>query len=596
MLERGRMDVPLPARIEATPRSWRTRSMRLARTLLRVLTTFRPMWAWVVGMMIATIAGVSAELVQPLLQQLFVNRVLLGHEVHLLGEVLVLYLCAALADWLANNALYYCFLQASERYSILLRIGAYRHLRRLSLRALGRQSSGEVVAALQQCGPEVGEGFLQILQSLTAIAYRLPTSVLLMARLSGPLAIWTIPALCLYPFYPLITVRPLRRALASLALFDVQSQGVLNDHVVGLPALLHRRDAEPEATALYTLLWRRIRMRTRVFMVDRMGGLLDLAAHQGMTILLLAMGGLRVLHGQMTVGGLLAFFEYVRGVEGPIRRLMHLPIGLQRVAVMAERVFHVTDEPEDVPAPRQGRTIHGRCGFELRDVTVVSDDHRPLLRNINARIPPGSVVALLGGSGAGKSTFAALLPRYIDPAVGAVYLNGVDLRSYDLSDLRSKVAVVPQDPVFFRESLVNNVRVGRPGASDEEVRRALQKAETGDFVILEGNERFLHQAAANLSGGQRQRLALARAYLQDAPVLVLDEPTSALDPALRQRVLHGCLRDRGRKTIVLITHQPEDAWQADLVIVLSDGRIQAAGPPSKVLGRMGSPPPTGARR
>lgn len=579
-------------------RSWRARLGRMLRVLARIMFTFRPFWPWVLGMVIATLVAISAELVEPLLQQVFINRVLLGREAQLLPDVLLLYLAAAMGNWLSANVLHYCFLQAAERYSVHLRVEAYRHLRRLSLRGLRKQSSGEVVAALQQFGPEVGDGFLSILQSVTGIAYRLPTSIILMMHLSGPLAVWTTPALCLYPFYPLLTVRPLRRALASLTLFDVQSQGVVNDNVVGLSAMLHRRNEEPDANRLWTLLWRRIRLRTRVFFVDRAGGLLDVVAHQGMTVLLLGIGGLRVLHGQMTVGGLLAFFEYVRGVEGPVRRLMHLPIGLQRVAVMAERVFHIMDQPEDVPPPRRGRKVGPvPCGFELRGVTVRGDDGQDLLRRVNLRIPPGSVCALVGPSGAGKSTLAALLPRLLDPVEGQVLLNGEDLRTYDLAALRLAVAYVPQEPVFFRESLFDNVRVGRPGASDAEVLEALGKAQATDFVRMEGDSgsRVLFEAAGNLSGGQRQRLALARAYLQDAPALILDEPTSALDPRLRRRVLTACLRDRGRRTIVLVSHHPEEARMADVVVLLSDGAVRAVGPPERVLsggGLGGSPAPS----
>lgn len=556
----------------------------MLRALLRVARLFFPLWPWILLLVAATIAGISAELLEPWLHQVFVNRVLLGRQTRLLPEILTFYAAAATAHWLAGNLVNYAFLQATERFSVRLRIAAYANLRRLSLRALRRVSTGEATAALQQFGPDVGEGFLALFQSLLASLYRLPASLALMAHLNGPLMRFMFPVLAVYPLYPLLTAGPLRRALTSLSLFDVQAQGVVNDSVYGLRGLLHRTDARQDVGALRALLWRRVRLRLRAFLVDRAGALLDVAAHQGLTVLLLGVGGAAVLRGDMTVGGLLAFLEYVRGVEGPVRRLLHLPIGAQRVAVVAERVFVLLDAPPEVAAPRHGRPAELRGAIEFRGVGFTGDDGRPILRDVSVAVPAGARCAVVGGSGAGKSTLGALIPRYLDPGAGTVLLDGRDAREYDLGALRAAVALIPQDPVFFRESVYDNVRVGRPDASEPEVLAALRRAHAEDLLDAARPEgRTLHEGGGNLSGGQRQRLALARAYLQNPAVLVLDEATSALDPKLQRAVLDDLFAAAAGRTVVFITHQWELAAKADFVIVLEGGRVQRAGPPSRVL-------------
>jgi ATP-binding cassette subfamily B protein len=554
--------------------------MQVLRVLWRVGRQFGPLWPWLLALTLATIGGISAELIEPWLHQMFVNRVLLGHDVHLLPEILGLYGAASMAQWLCGSAVHYTFVQSTERFSIRLRTAAYGKLRRLGIRDLRQLSSGEVTAAFQQFGPDVGEGMVALGQSLLASLYRLPASIWLLAHLSGPLLRWTLPALAIYPLYPLLTAGPLRRALGRLAVFDVRAQGVVNDSVASLRARLPAVDSGPETRSLGEFLWRRIPLRVRAFLVDRAGGLLEMVAHQGLSVLLLGLGGMAVLRGQLTVGGLLAFLEYVRGVEGPIRRLMQLPISAQRVAVVAERVFAFSDIPPEVVGPRRGRPARLRGEVELRGVDVRAEDGHALLSGINLRIPAGSFCVILGKSGAGKSTLASLLPRYLDPDRGVVLLDGVDARQYDLDGLRRRVALVPQDPVFVRESVVDNVRLACPSATPAQAVAAIRMAHAEE--LLEGREgRVLHEAGGNLSGGQRQRLALARGYLQDPAVLVLDEATSALDPALARQVLSDLLALRGRRTLVWITHQEDLAQWADLVVRVEDGRVVSCGPPAR---------------
>jgi ATP-binding cassette subfamily B protein len=548
---------------------------------------FLPLWPWQVGLVAATVAGISAELAEPLLHQRLVNRVLLAGQLRLLPGILGLYVLAATAHWLAHSAAHYMHLQGSERFSIRLRTRMYAHLRRLGLRALGRQSTGELVAAVQQFGPEVGEDYLALLHSVVASCYRLPASLALLARLNLHLLVLALPALTLYPLYPVLTARPLRRALANLALYDVHTQGVVNDRVAGLAALWHRVDARGDVGEVERLLWRRLRLRLRAFVVDRLGGLLDVAAHQGLAVLLFGLGGLAVWRHQMTVGALLAFLEYVRGLEGPVRRLMHLPVGAQRLAVVADRAFAVLDLPVDVVPPRRGRSARSvRGDLALRRAGVRGLEGRPILEDVTCAFPAGRLVAVVGPSGAGKSTLGALLPRLLDPDEGAVLLDGVDLRAYDLAELRAQVAYVPQEPVFFQDTLEANLRVARPEATEGEIWAALERAQATDFVARTpgpGLTYRLAEGAANLSGGQRRRLGLARGLLQGGRVLVLDEALSGLDPRLAERVFAELRRLRGQVTVVLITHQWELARRADVAVLLEGGRVVRQGPPWEVL-------------
>ena len=297
------------------------------------------------------------------------------------------------------------------------------------------------------------------------------------------------------------------------------------------------------------------------------------------TALVLVVGGLHVLDGTLTVGSLLVVIAYLAAVYNPLSSIAHTTGSLQQAVVSARRVREIlalTPEPVAAPGGRDAAGVAGDIRFE--HVSFAYDD-RAILEDISFEARPGELVALVGLTGAGKTTLANLLPRFYDPTAGRVVIDGVDVRDYDLRSLRSRIALVPQEPVLFAGSIADNIRYGRLDASRDDVEAAARAAHVHAFVerLPHGYDSLVAEAGATLSGGERQRLGIARALLKDAPILVLDEPTSSLDAISEEIVFDALRRLRDGRTTLVIAHRLSTIRDASRILVLHDGRVIAQG-------------------
>src|SRR5262245_23020156 len=263
------------------------------------------------------------------------------------------------------------------------------------------------------------------------------------------------------------------------------------------------------------------------------------------TAAILWLGASRVLDGQLTLGDILIFLSYLGSLYGPLEALMYTSSTIQGAAGSARRVLEVMEtEPEVADAPDAEPLVEAQGEVEMAGVWFGYEPDRAVLRGIDLIVPAGSTVALVGHTGAGKTTLAGLAARSFDPWRGQVLLDGKDLRRLRLRDLRSQVAVVPQEPFLFPISVSENIAYGRPGASREEIVQAAVAANADAFVraLPRGYDTVVGERGATLSGGERQRLSIARALLKNAPVLILDEPTSALDSETEGLLLEALTR------------------------------------------------------
>jgi ABC-type multidrug transport system fused ATPase/permease subunit len=298
------------------------------------------------------------------------------------------------------------------------------------------------------------------------------------------------------------------------------------------------------------------------------------------TALVLVVGGRHVMRGEMTVGDLTVVLAYLGAVYGPLSSIAHTTGQVQGAVAGARRVramLAMTPE-EDHPADALAADgIRGHVRFE--GVGFSYPDGTAVLHDITFEAHPGEMVALVGLTGAGKTTLVSLIPRFYNPTSGQVLIDGIDHRRYRLSSLRERIAIVLQDPILFSGTIADNLRYGRLDASEAEVEEAARAAHAHEFIVRLPKKYATEvaEAGAGLSGGERQRLNVARAILKDAPILILDEPTSSLDAISEEIVFAALRRLRAGRTTLVIAHRLSTVRDADRILVLDRGRIVAQG-------------------
>jgi subfamily B ATP-binding cassette protein MsbA len=308
-------------------------------------------------------------------------------------------------------------------------------------------------------------------------------------------------------------------------------------------------------------------------------------------VVLLFFGQREIMAGRMNEAHFLTFLFFLFRSYDPMRKLSRLQNSMEQALAAARHVWEVMDERSEIPEKSDAIELHPLSReIELRDVSFgYSNETRSVLRGVDLRIPAGTMVALVGESGGGKSTLTKLLPRFHDPTTGAVLWDGTDLRDARVSSLRRHIALVTQETVLFNDTVRNNIAYSRLDATDAEIEEASRVAFAHDFVLELplGYDTIVGERGIFLSGGQRQRLAIARAVLADAPVLILDEATSALDAEserLVQRALANLIKDR---TTIVIAHRLSTVRRANMIVVLERGRIVETGSHTELLARDG---------
>jgi ABC-type multidrug transport system fused ATPase/permease subunit len=309
------------------------------------------------------------------------------------------------------------------------------------------------------------------------------------------------------------------------------------------------------------------------------------------TAVLLGYGGLLVMRRELPLGsGLLVFSGLLQQFASQVARVTNIVNSVQQSLTGARRVFEILDAPIDVRSPenpvRKPR-LRGEITFE--NVSFAYDSEKPVLQQVSFTVRPGQCVAIVGATGAGKTTLLSLIPRFYDVAAGCVKLDGIDVRRYDLDDLRRNIGVVFQESFLFSDTVAANIAFGRPDADAAQIRKAASIAAADEFIVANpaGYDARLIESGANLSGGQRQRLAIARAVLLEPPILLLDDPTASVDPHTEHEILDAMDRAMAGRTTIVVAHRLSTLRRADLILVLEEGRIIEAGTHAELLERAG---------
>jgi ABC-type multidrug transport system fused ATPase/permease subunit len=295
---------------------------------------------------------------------------------------------------------------------------------------------------------------------------------------------------------------------------------------------------------------------------------------------ILIVGGRMVAHGSLSVGSFVRFNLFLAMLVMPLRSLGMWIGQAQRATASGERIFQVIDEPEeisDMPGAHDLPAGPGRIAFE--GVTFGYDPARPVLHDVCLHLEAGKVVALIGHTGAGKTSLASLIPRFYDVQHGSVSIDGLDVRDVTLASLRREIGVIAQDPFLFSATVRENIAFGRPDATDEDVVRAAHLAQASEFIetLPEGYETVIGERGITLSGGQRQRVAIARALVVDPRILILDDATASVDATTEAKIREGLREAMRDRTTIIIAHRLSTIALADEIVVLDDGRVVARG-------------------
>jgi ABC-type multidrug transport system fused ATPase/permease subunit len=302
-------------------------------------------------------------------------------------------------------------------------------------------------------------------------------------------------------------------------------------------------------------------------------------------------GSLHVLEGTLKLGELIWISSLLLLLYQPLEALAQVAWALEGAAAGAQRCFEVLDHADDVkdaPNARDIGSVKGTLAFENVSFGYAAD--RPILTGVDLQIAPGQTVAFVGGTGAGKSTLLSLVPRFYDPTAGRVLLDGTDLRDIKKKSLRNQISIVLQDTLLFSTTIRENIAYGRPDATEAEIVEAAKRAQAHDFItaMTDGYKSQVGERGGHLSVGQRQRIGIARAFLKDAPILILDEPTSALDPTTESAIMITLEELMRGRTTLIITHRIATIHQMEKIVVLARGGVVEEGRGPELVARGGA--------
>jgi ATP-binding cassette subfamily B protein len=482
--------------------------------------------------------------------------------------VTVLRYAHALANWLLQT-------YTGERLTLALRASLFRHVQRLSLAFHDAQGTADTLYRIEHDAPSIRYVTIDGLIPFVTAAATLVGMAAVMARLDWQVAAIALGIAPLMGVFARVGQRRLRLEWYAVKDEESRAMSVVQEVLGAVRVVLAfgQEDREHERFVRHSA--RSMRGQMRVTLIQ--GGF-DLAV--GVLIALgtaaaLVVGVRHVWDGRLTLGDLLVVMTYLAQLYAPVETISKKVTVLQSSLASADRVLSLLDRVPDVVERPHARPIaRARGAVEFRDVSFGYEPGRPVLERVSFAVAPGTRVGIVGTTGVGKTTLVGLLTRFYDVTAGAVLLDGEDVRDYRLADLRNQFGIVLQEPVLFARSIAENIAYARPGASEQDIVAAARAAGAHEFIerLPEGYATPVGERGVRLSGGERQRVSIARAFLRDAPVLVLDEPTSAVDTATESGIMEAMTRLMHGRTTFMIAHRLSTLGACDVCLRLERGR------------------------
>jgi ATP-binding cassette, subfamily B, bacterial len=556
---------------------------------LRAIREARPYWPliglyFVIGLLSTPLSLLTPVPLKIVTDSVIGDEPLLGAAQGLAPEAVLalaalLLVCVALLTELQGSAAGLTRTYAAEKLILGFRARIFRHVQRLS--AAYHDSSGTADSTYRMMWDANAVSTIAIdsvvpiiLSAITALA--MLVIIFGLDAQIGILAIVIMPALVLSNQTYRQRIRPGYKQVKKL---ESSALGVVQEVLTSLRVVKAFGNEDREHTRFLTRASEGLRARLRISVYESAFSF----ANTGIVALgtggVLYLGATKVLSGAMTLGDLILILGYVGMLYGPITTITKRIASLQSSFTSAERAYALLDEAPDVPESSGAVPLKRATGaVSVEAVSYVYPNGPQALDRVSFSVPAGSRVGIVGPTGAGKTTLVSLLTRFADPTEGRIVLDGVDLRDYRLSDLRGQFGVVLQEPLLFSTTLAENIAYARDGASFEEIVEAAKMASAHDFIsaLPDGYDTLVGERGMRLSGGERQRVSLARAFLKDAPILVLDEPTSSVDNATESQIMEAMERLMAGRTAFMIAHRLSTVRNCDIWVRLDHGRLTEA--------------------
>src|SRR3954464_6787451 len=562
----------------------------------RVLAYYRPFSAQTALGLLLSLAAIGLSLLKPWPFKIIVDDILGRNPNARFGNspTLIPLLCLALVAiqivWgLLNLASNYLFVKIGLQALLKLRTDLYAYLQSLSLKfhdaRRSTDSSFRVAYDSQSIQTIYNKGFTNIFASIIALI----GTFIVMLRLDWVL---TLLSLAIVPLIVGAIYFFARRIRSESTSIQEHESAVLAQAQEGLSSIrmVHAFGREDfEVRQFHQQAQQSLQANLRLTLTNVNSALVISTLMVIGTAAMYYVGTLHVLAGTLSLGSLLVFSAYLLMLYQPLESLTYTAWAMEGATAGAKRCFEVLDSQDDVrdsPNAVHISSAKGAIGFP--PVKFGCAESRIVLRDIDLTIAPNQIVGLVGGTGAGKSPLLSLVPPFYDPTTGLVMLDGRDVREITKKSLRAQIAIVLQDTLLFSTTVRENIAYGRPDATDDEIRAAAQRAQADEFIsrMPAGYDSPVGERGGHLSVGQRQRIGIARAFLKDAPILLLDEPTSALDPTTEAAVMETIKELMRGRTTLIVTHRLATVHGADSLLVLENGRIveQGSGPELLALG------------
>jgi ATP-binding cassette subfamily B protein len=562
----------------------------------RLIKQAIPYWGYIVCIFLLSLLAAPLALLVPVPMKIVVDNVigteaisgLIGHFIpdafvsskySLLLFAVIMQTSIVLLIQLQSLITYVLQTYVGERLTLSFRKRLFSHIQRLSFAFHDKRGTADSIYRIQYDTPSLQNIALYGIMPLLSSVLTLLGMVYVILSLNAQLALVAFTVMPLVVLLSRLYSVRMRPYYARLKQTQSQVLGIIQEVLTAFRVVkaFGREDTENERFEQHSCdaINQRIWMS---FAEGAFGLVTKLLTAIGMA-LVLYIGVRNILAGTLTLGELLMVITYLSQLYGPLHDVVSKVVGLQSSLVSAHRAFELIDEVPDVLEHPDAKKIDRALGnVEYRNVSFSYDGKNDVLHGISLTAKAGSRIGIAGKTGAGKSTLVSLMPRFYDPGKGSILIDDIDIREYKIADLRNQFAIVLQEPVLFATSIRENILYAKPEADEEEIIEAAKAANAHEFItaLPEGYDTVVGERGMRLSGGERQRISLARAFLKNAPILILDEPTSSIDTTTEALIMNAMEQLMKNRTTFMIAHRLSTLEKCDHRIEIHDGRIRPA--------------------